>query len=466
MEKKFLKESKILWAVNRLSQKLEVEVYLVGGAVRDFFLQKPLGNDFDFVVKERIEELAKELARVISGHAFLLDQDFGTWRVVKKTGDKKIDLDFSPLQGENIQADLKQRDFTINSMALLLQEIFSNKTPSLLDPLNGISDLQKKILRANSEVSLRRDPLRMLRAFRFAYTLGFKVEDDTLKMIQRNKKLILQSARERIRNEFFAGLNEGQADGFFQDLRQSGLLEEIFPEVKEAEGLANALRLVKGGEVLFAHLEELFPACSGSLMQHFSRMIEDGVTRKALWKFIAFFGDLSPGNDEAAYEGIDLAIAQRMNLSRKAIRIITGLTRQNRYIRDLFQIKEWKSRVKARFFLDLEEEGVEVIFRAMAQALASPEINLLWPGHSSEDFERMKGVAGELLSYYYGEFSLKPPNPLLDGREIIEALGILPGKEVGNLLVRLREAELTGLIGTREEALEFLKNIDRSSQCS
>jgi hypothetical protein len=78
------------------------------------------------------------------------------------------------------------------------------------------------------------------------------------------------------------------------------------------------------------------------------------------------------------------------------------------------------------------------------------------------DLEKVKEVAEELLRYYYEEFSLKPPAPLLDGREIMDALGLSQGKEVGNLLSRLREAEAAGMVRTREEALEFLKNLDSS----
>ena len=232
MREKLLRESKILQAVRRLSQRNRQKVYLVGGMVRDLFLERPLGKDFDFVAAGEVSNLAKELATAAGGHAFPLSDSFGGWRIALKSGKRKIDVDLSPMQGGDILEDLKQRDFTINSIGISLEEIFTQEHPPLIDPLYGLSDLQSRILRVNSEESLLRDPLRMLRAFRLFIYPWAESRRETLRLIQRNKELILRSAWERIRSEFFAGLGERQAGRFLRDLHQSGLLEEIFPEVQ------------------------------------------------------------------------------------------------------------------------------------------------------------------------------------------------------------------------------------------
>ena len=182
-----LKKSKILQTVHRLAVEQRAEVYLVGGAVRDFLLERPLGKDFDFVLPGNAAGLAKELARQMEGTAFLLDDAFGTWRVVIKKEEGKSEADFCAMQGGDILADLRQRDFTINSLAIRLPDIFQKEKPLVIDPLGGLSDLRQGILRANSEDSLRQDPLRMLRAYRFAYTLGLKIDEETVKAIGRNK---------------------------------------------------------------------------------------------------------------------------------------------------------------------------------------------------------------------------------------------------------------------------------------
>jgi poly(A) polymerase len=328
----------------------------------------------------------------------------------------------------------------------------------------------------------------MLRAFRLIHTLGLKVEENTLKLIQKNKKLILRSAWERIRSEFFAGLGEMEAGRFLRDLHQSGLLEVIFPEVQGWESfeqgthqphLEHAVRTVEGGEVIFAQIRELYPSYASLLVQHFSSIIEEGISREALFKFVAFLHDSGkPGTGSFSPDGqcvrfldhdqegqrINLLIAQRMKLSRKSVRIISELTRQHMRILSLAKTEGVTSRAKYCFFRDLGKEGIEAIFLALSDGLASKPIRLGWPLDLElpDEQRKIKEVAEELLRYYYEEFSQQPPRPLLDGREVMEALGLPSGEEVGRLLNRLREAEIAGKVQTREEALEFLKNLDSS----
>ena len=133
-------------------------------------------------------------------------------------------------------------------------------------------------------------------------------------------------------------------------------------------------------------------------------------------------------------------------------------------ILSLAKTEEVTSLAMYRFFRDLGQEGIEAIFLALSDGLASKPIRLGRPlgQELPADLRKIKEVAEDLLRYYYEEFSPKPPRPLLDGREIMEALGLPPGEEVGRLLDRLREAEISSKVRTREEALEFLKNLDSS----
>lgn len=490
MEEGVLRKSKILQIIHRLAQKRGEEIYLVGGAVRDLRLGRRLGKDFDFVTKGEVRSLAQDLSQKMDGHAFPLDEGFGTWRVVIKKAKRKTDVDFCTLQGQDILDDLRQRDFTVNSLAISLKDIFQPGPPPLIDPLGGQADLRAKILRANSEASLVQDPLRMLRAFRLAYTLGLRVEEETLAMIRRNKNRILKPAWERIRTEFFIGLSASRAGEFLRDLYRSGLLEEIFPEVKEWEGLdqgayhdfplqEHAFRSVEAAEFVFAHFQDFYPAYAEKLGRHFSLSPEEGIPRKALFKFVAFFHDSGkPGTRSPGQEGqpvrfldhdlqgqeINAAIARRMKLSRKSIRIISDLTRHHMRILSLAKVKEVTSRARYRFFRDLGKEGIDMALLALADGLASRKLHFdqFLKESLPEDFRRIKEVAKELIRYYFEEFSQKTPAPLLDGREIMGALGLPEGRAVGSLLAQLREAEMGGMVGTREEALDFLKNIDRS----
>lgn len=490
MKERLLRESKILKAVHRLSRKRKEEVYLVGGTIRDLLLERPLGRDFDFVAAGEVSHLSKELAAEAGGHAFSLNDSFGAWRVVLGGGKKRMEIDFSPLQGRNILEDLKQRDFTVNSMAMNLEEIFHQKTPSFIDPLHGLSDLGKRVLRANSEESLLRDPLRMLRAFRLASILRLKTEEETLRIIQKNKKLILHSAWERIRNEFFLALGESRADLFLRDLHQSGLLKEIFPEIEGWDELDQGLhhdfpllehsfKTVEEGEFIFTHFQDLYPRHAQFLDHYFSSIVEEGISREALFKFVAFFHDSGkPGTRTVGADGqtirfldhdqegekINSAIARRLRLSRKSIRIISDLTRHHMRILSLSKTEAVTPRAKYRFFRDLGKEGIDAVFLALVDGLASKEHPLQWPlgEEMPGDLKKIKEVADELLRYFFEDFSGKPAEPLLNGREIMEILGLPQGEQVGELLARLREAEMTGAVRTKAEALEFLKIIDSS----
>jgi poly(A) polymerase len=489
VEIKLLKKYKILEAVRRLTQKRKQEIYLVGGAIRDLLLRRPLGKDFDFAVRGEVESLVQEVAREIGGHAFPLDETFGTWRVILKKRKKRTELDFSALQGKDIIEDLGQRDFTVNSIAIDLRELAAPGDPCFIDPLDGLGDLKRKILRANSEESLRRDPLRMLRAFRFASTLKLSMEEETLKMIHSNRELIQRSAGERIRAEFFIALGEGDAGLFLRRLHQAGLLEEIFPEVRGWEKvdsgtgrslslLEHALRTVEAAEFILFHLADLYPSGFDFLKNHFSQNDEEGICRRALFKFIAFFHDSGKAATDLQVQGmgsprfldhdqegekINTAIARRLKLSRRSLRIISELTRQHMRIQGLAKVREVTGRAKYRLFQDLGKEGLDLSILSLANALASWALEFRWPFPvgMSEELKKIKTITDDLLRYYREEFTLKSAKPLMDGKEIMEALGIRQGEVVGALLERLKEAEISGKVRNKQDALQFLKNIDK-----
>lgn len=485
---KELRRSKILEAAYRLAQRRGEEVFLVGGAVRDRMLGKTIGNDLDLVVPGDVRAFAEELGREVRGHAFLLDEFFNTWRVVRKQGKKKVEVDLCRLQSKDIIEDLRQRDFTANSLAVRLEDVFSRGEPAILDPLNGLADLRQKLLRVNSEESFRRDPLRMLRAFRLASCLDFRIEDETAALILKHRELIRSSAGERIRAEFFAALNETRADSFLRGLHRCGLLEEIFPETAGWESLQqeshhefplleHALRTVAAAERLVEQVRALFPDYAIPLERFFAEPLEEGISRRALFKFAAFLHDSGkPRTRAVAAEGqvrfldhdqegekVNLIIGRRMKLSRRSVRILMELTRHHMRILSLARLPEITSRAKYRFFRDLGGEGVTAIFLFVADRLAHKEIDLHLVRPFAGDVAAAEAAAVQLLRYYYEQYAVHPPAPLLDGREIMEALGVPEGERVGMLLEKLREAEIAGVVRTKEDALTFLKNVDRLS---
>jgi hypothetical protein len=264
-------------------------------------------------------------------------------------------------------------------------------------------------------------------------------------------------------------------------MNETGLLREIFPETRGWEMLSaapagpslleHAFTTVEAGEFILDRAEELFPSMGGLLDRHFSETIEEGVSRKALFKIVAFFHDSGkPGtaprflDHDQEGQKVNTAIARRMKLSRRTVRAVSDITRHHMRVYTLSRMKTVSSRAMYRLFHDLGKEGVDLVLLHLSNALSrySPGFQEAVVPEAPGEFPEFLKVARDLLGYYYGEFAGVRAKPLLSGREIMGALGLRPGKTVGALLLKLREAEAAGRVRTREEALEFLKNIDRS----
>lgn len=483
-----LRKSAILQAVHQLGVCMGEDLYLVGGALRDSFTGKSAGKEFDFVMKGGVENIANAFAREQKGAAFLLNDFFQTWRVVIGEGAERIELDFSPLQGKDIFEDLKRRDFTVNSMAVSLRELFSSECWPVLDPLKGLEDLNQEILRANSEESFLQDPLRMLRAFRISSIMGLKIEPRTYQWIQSQKGLIFHSAGERIRQEIFKALERSGAGSFFKNLYRSGLLDKIFPdiggwneEIKDgcscSDLMEHAVGVVEAGEWILEHLFLFFPTYADNLESHFSKPIEQGINHRSLLKFFCFFHDsgqaISKGGRENANETnrrklegnspkINEMIAKRLKLSEKTVRIISELSDHFEYFPLLVVKGGIQPVLKYKFFNELGDRGIDLIVFGLAHELPGGKEKQFWSVQGVPvDFEKEKEIGDQLLHFYYEEYLERSIVPLINGRDIMEVLGLPPGKEIGEFLSSLEEAQMEGKIRTREEALNYLKKLDR-----
>lgn len=471
--------------IQKIAQERKLKVYLVGGAIRDLLLRKPYIKDFDFLVKGETKAFVSEIAKRLATSYFPLDESWGIWRLIFKEGKRKWVMDFSSMHADHIELDLQQRDFTINSMALDLTPLSNEQSLSIIDPLKGLQDLEKRILRVNAENSFLKDPLRMLRAFRLAAHLNLRIEENTLCLIKKNKNLLRQSAAERIRAEFFALLNEKQAASFLRSLFQVGILEVLFPEIQSwvdlPQGphhdfylLEHAFQTVAAAEFILAHLADIFPAQAQALRDNFAELIEEGITRQALFKFGAFFHDsgkavtysFSPEEKIPRFfdhdqkgKIINEQVCQRLKLSRQAAKLVTEMTGQHMRILGLAQLSQVTPRAKYRFFRDLGKGGIEVAILSLADKMAARRIKFQWPqpADTPDDLARVTKLVLELIHYYYVDFQPQKKRLFLDGEEIMATFGMSPGKKVGELLTRLREAENAGLIKSKEEAWDFLK---------
>ncbi|MDO8754883.1 MAG: DUF5678 domain-containing protein, partial [Anaerolineales bacterium] len=181
------------------------EIYLVGGAVRDLLTSRP-SSDFDFALPSNGISVARKVANALNADFMPLDDERDTGRVIlTDENDTRIYLDFAAYRGENLEADLRARDFTINAIAYNLRD------NTIIDPMDGAKDIRAKVIRACSPTSLSDDPVRILRAVRQAAAFGFRIEKNTRELMKQAVNQLGRISPERLRDEIFKILNGPKA---------------------------------------------------------------------------------------------------------------------------------------------------------------------------------------------------------------------------------------------------------------
>ncbi|MGB0982175.1 MAG: CCA tRNA nucleotidyltransferase [Winogradskyella sp.] len=233
--------------ISQSAKALKIESYVIGGFVRDYLLERGNAKDIDIVAVGSGIELAKHVAKQIPNHPKVqVFKTYGTAMLIYND----VEIEFVGARKESYRADSRnpivengtladdqnRRDFTINALALSLNKANFGE---LLDPFNGLSDLDKGIIRTplNPDITYSDDPLRMMRAIRFATQLNFKIEDTSLKAITDNKARIKIITKERIVVELNKILNSKTPSVGFLLLEKTGLLDYILPELTALKGI-------------------------------------------------------------------------------------------------------------------------------------------------------------------------------------------------------------------------------------
>ncbi len=215
----------LLERIRPLLEEQEFPVYLVGGAVRDALLGRP-SKDLDFVVPRQAIRLAFQVADALGLPAYVLDRERDTGRVVLPEGG--VTLDFARFRGSDLEADLRDRDFTVNALAL---PATAQTTAALIDPCGGMADLQAGQLRLTHPNALQQDPVRALRAVRLSLSLGFTLLPETAMTVSAAASLLPQTSIERVRDELIKLLETAVPDQSVALLHQLGLLPHVLPEI-------------------------------------------------------------------------------------------------------------------------------------------------------------------------------------------------------------------------------------------
>jgi poly(A) polymerase len=403
-----------------------VEAFLVGGCIRDTLLGRET-KDLDFVLSGAWEELPRAFAERVSGTFFWLDEERRQGRVVEKGGDGISVYDFAPLCGASIEDDLHRRDFSINALAMPLY----GDRKELIDPLHGRDDLRRGVIRACSAAAFDDDPLRLLRAIRFAAELGFAIEEKCWESICAKVPLLQGVAGERIRDELFRTLAAPGCGASLRKLCSSGLWAEILPAGEWAIS-EEAISRAERAERLSMEIGDHFPNCGEKLADYLESEVEGGIPVSSLIRLAAVLG--------TGEVGATAPLARQLRLGKEAGRMLVFFRRDEG---SLFAYlgRDPAERAIHRFFRDREHAGMGMLVIARSVGAVS-----------HETFSRF-------LGYWLREYKAGAADLFLSGGEVMEILGVPPGRVVGEAMERLREAEAGGFVTGREEAMAFIKNL-------
>jgi poly(A) polymerase len=425
------------------------EAYFAGGSVRDMLLGKP-PEDYDIATDARPEAIQKIFSRTVQVGA-----QFGVILVVFE-GDPFEVATFrydgpyldgrrpSQVRFATMNEDILRRDFTINGM------MYDPVEDRVIDLVEGRADLGRGLIRAigDPRERFREDRLRMIRAARFAASLGFEIEENTFKAIQAEAAAVTQISWERIGEEITRILTEGGARRGFEILDASGLLSVILPEVARMKGVEQTPDYHPEGDVythtllllgqlevssgLTPHASRLTPPVSetlayGALLHDVGKpvCIERGADR------ITFYGHTEKGAEMA------LEILKRLKRSRAVWERVAYLVKN--HLRHTQAPKMRVSTLK-RF---LGEDGIEELL----------ELTRLDALASNGDLQYYAFCRNQLEELAHEEIH---PKPLIGGKDLID-MGFAPGPLFHDILEEIHEAQLEGRIGTKEEAMAWVR---------
>ena len=444
--------------VSRAAGELGVPAYVVGGYVRDLFLKRP-SKDIDIVCVGSGIALAEHVARLAGAEATLaVFKNFGTAQVkfagyeVEFVGARKesyrSDSRKPVVEDGTLEDDQNRRDFTINALALSLNKVDFGR---LVDPFDGVGDLRRRIIRTplNPDITFSDDPLRMMRAIRFATQLNFDIDPDTFDGLVRTAPRIDIISQERITDELNKILRTPVPSYGFKLLELAGLLKLIFPEFVELKGVEQIDG--KGHKDNFYHtLQVLDNVCrmTDDLWTRWAAVLHD-IAKPATKRFHPKIGWTFHGHEDLGarmvpgiFRKFRLPLGEEMRKVRKLVRL---------HLRPIVLAKEGITDSALRRLMVEAGEDLDDLMKLCRADITSKDGNRV--RRYLANFDKVEILMKEVEE----RDQLRNFQPVITGEMIMEVFGMGPSKEVGQLKNTVREAILEGTLpNTWEDAYPFL----------
>lgn len=467
-----LESEPVRLAVTALADEARASAWVVGGAVRDAFLGRAI-TDVDLAVDGDPEGVARALAAAASGPVFPLSEEFGAWRAILRPG---LVCDVSRLQGESIDADLAQRDFSVNAMAVPLDG------SGLLDPHRGGADLEAGTIRVLGERSYRDDALRPLRLVRIATELALDPDAETQRLTRVHAARLPESSPERVWAELRRlVIAERVIEGLELSARL-GVTDAVLPELTALRDVEQShfhhldvydhtLEVLREQLALERELEAVFGDLAPGLAAVLAEPLADELTRMQSLRLGALVHDIAKpatrrelpdgrvsfiGHDRVGEEMVR-ALCRRLRTSERLASFLGHLTRNHLALGFLVHERPLDRHAVYRYLRACEPVEIEVTILSCADRRATRGRN------AEAAIAAHLSLAAELMGPALAWRRDGAPRPPLRGDELARELGIERGPQLGRLIEQLREAVFAGDVQDRDQAVGYARTLLNSS---
>ena len=459
-------DQELFHQIGEAADRLGVECYVVGGYVRDIFLERP-SNDIDVVVVGSGITVAEELKRQLGRKAHLsVFRNFGTAQVKFRQKGKEFEVEFVGARKESyshdsrkpvvedgtLEDDQNRRDFTINAMAICLNK---DRFGELVDPFNGLADLEDGIIATPLEpdITFSDDPLRMMRCVRFATQLNFQIEDETFVALERMTDRIWIVSGERIKDELNKIILAPHPSIGFEYLQRCGLLQIILPEL-------SALDIVdqKNGR---AHKNNFYHTLE--VLENVVRSQESGAGKNemTLWlRWAAILHDVGKTKSKRWDPAIGWTFHNHNIIGAKMVsqifrRLMLPLDMKMKYVQKLVDLHMRPIVIADDVVTDsavrrlLNDAGEDI---DDLMTLCEADITSKNEGRKKMFLENFRMVREKLADLKEKDY-VRLLQPVIDGNEIMELFHLKPSREVGVLKQYLKDAVLDNRVENEREPL-------------